>query len=42
MQGKIALAREAAAGLAGSLRSGDRASVIEFRDAVRIRQAADD
>ena len=39
MQGKIALAREAAAGLARSLRSGDRASVIEFRDAVRVRQA---
>jgi Ca-activated chloride channel homolog len=38
MQGKIALARDAAAGLARSLRSGDRASVVEFRDAVRIRQ----
>jgi Ca-activated chloride channel homolog len=39
MQGKMELAREAAAGLARSLRSGDRASVIEFRDAVRVRQA---
>ena len=39
MQGKIELARNAAAGLVRSLRSGDRASVIEFRDAVRVRQA---
>jgi Ca-activated chloride channel family protein len=39
MQGKMELARDAAAGLARSLRSGDRASVIEFRDAVRVRQA---
>jgi Ca-activated chloride channel family protein len=39
MQGKIELARNAAAGLVRSLRAGDRASVIEFRDAVRVRQA---
>jgi Ca-activated chloride channel family protein len=39
MHGKMELARQAAAGLARSLRSGDRASVIEFRDAVRVRQA---
>jgi von Willebrand factor type A domain len=39
MQGKIEHARAAAAGLARSLRSDDRASVIEFRDAARVRQA---
>jgi len=39
MRGKIELARAAAGGLARSLRSGDRASVVEFREAVRIRQA---
>ena len=39
MREKIELARNAAAGLAGSLRPDDRASVIEFRDAVRIRQS---
>jgi Ca-activated chloride channel homolog len=38
MKGKMALARDAAAGLVRSLRSGDRASLVEFRDAVRIRQ----
>jgi len=38
MQGKMALARDAAAGLVRSLRAGDRASLVEFRDAVRIRQ----
>jgi Ca-activated chloride channel family protein len=39
MGGKIELARAAAGGLARSLRSGDRASVVEFRESVRIRQA---
>jgi Ca-activated chloride channel homolog len=39
MQGKMALAQTAAAGLSRSLRPGDRASVVEFRDAVRIRQS---
>jgi len=38
MKGKMALARDAAAGLVRSLRAGDRASLVEFRDAVRIRQ----
>jgi Ca-activated chloride channel family protein len=38
MLGKMTLARDAAVGLAKSLRPGDRASVVEFRDAVRIRQ----
>jgi Ca-activated chloride channel homolog len=38
MQGKIEHARAAAAGLARSMRSGDRASVVEFRDTVRLRQ----
>jgi Ca-activated chloride channel family protein len=39
MQGKIELARDAAAGLARSLRPNDHASVIEFRDTVQVRQA---
>jgi Ca-activated chloride channel homolog len=38
MLGKMTLARDAAVALAKSLRPGDRASVIEFRDAVRVRQ----
>jgi Ca-activated chloride channel family protein len=38
MHGKMALARDAAVALAKSLRPGDRASVVEFRDAVRVRQ----
>jgi VWFA-related protein len=38
MHGKMTLARDAAVALAKSLRSGDRASVVEFRDAVRVRQ----
>jgi Ca-activated chloride channel homolog len=38
MLGKMTFARDAAVGLAKSLRLGDRASVVEFRDAVRIRQ----
>jgi len=38
MQGKMTFARDAAVALAKSLRPGDRASVVEFRDAVRVRQ----
>ena len=38
MHGKMSLARDAAVALAKSLRPGDRASVVEFRDAVRVRQ----
>jgi Ca-activated chloride channel family protein len=38
MRGKMTSARNAALALAKSLRSGDRASVIEFRDTVRVRQ----
>jgi Ca-activated chloride channel family protein len=38
MAGKIELARDAATGLVTSLRAGDRASVVEFRDVVRVRQ----
>jgi Ca-activated chloride channel family protein len=38
MQGKMTLARDAALALARSVRPGDRASVVEFRDAVRVRQ----
>ena len=38
MADKAALAREAAGGLARSLRAGDRGAVIEFREGVRVTQ----
>jgi Ca-activated chloride channel family protein len=38
MRGKLPLVREAAFGLARTLRQGDRAMIVEFRDGVRVRQ----
>ncbi|MBI3049640.1 MAG: VWA domain-containing protein [Acidobacteria bacterium] len=38
MQGRLAMAQDAAVGFVRSLRAGDRASVIEFSDAARVRQ----